>query len=226
MRQLLCSNKIACLAMNGWTNIIGDNVITNIAVAPSCSLMLDNVYVDNECHNAEWVADQVQRLFDEKEIGATFIGACMDNNSTNQSAWAILTNRYPKRYFFGCFSHCLHLLGADIFYTTNNELTGYPSGYPFEHLVNFVDVCKEIVNFFKNDHKDNNELGGTLKAVKLDCLNIVAGVTYWGFILNMLKSLSNSYDILFKCISQDDFIITSIAEQKQQREKVKQYLFV
>ncbi|RLO11673.1 hypothetical protein DYB28_002551 [Aphanomyces astaci] len=45
-----------------------------------------------------------------------------------------------------------------------NDVPRYPNGYPFEHLANFVDSCKDVVRFIRNNGQLKSALSSLQKA--------------------------------------------------------------
>ena len=120
----------------------------------------------------------------------------------------MLHEMFPSRYFQGCTSHGLHLFVKDVFAATKTKRAGqadaaYPDRYPFEPLLEFVAMCKDVVKFFHNHHVVKlQELQRTTGARRLS--SPVA--TRWGTIGAMCQTLLQSERHLHTMISARDFI--------------------
>jgi hypothetical protein len=146
-----------CLATDGWSNVRNEPIINYIAISPNKSLFLESVSTGEQGHNANFIAGDILRIM-QKFPDTKFSGVITDNTSANRNAWAQLKEKLPALFFQGCMSHGLHLLVKDIFAATKTRrqstcnVTAYPPGYPFEHLLNFANDVKDVVKFFHNHH--------------------------------------------------------------------------
>jgi hypothetical protein len=93
-----------------------------MAVLPSHTLFVESINTDNQAHNADWIAADLQRVMDSLEFNVA--GAVTDNTSTNKKAWGILHDRTPTRLFHGCVSHGKHLMVKDIFAASKRKPPG------------------------------------------------------------------------------------------------------
>jgi hypothetical protein len=127
-----------------------------MATSPSTTLFLESVSTGEQGHNAEWIASDIQRVM-KCYPTTSFAGVVTDNTSTNKNVWDQLSRKHPSAYFQGCTSHGLNLFVKDVFGATktkkarDTELT-YPINYPFEDLLEFIAICKDIVKLFHNNH--------------------------------------------------------------------------
>lgn len=215
--QLNSVNSRICITSDAWTNISNDPIINYMAMCNDSSLFLESVATEEQGHSAEWIANDIERVF--KTINGITCGACTDNTSANKSAWKILKKKFPTKFFYGCVSHGLHLFVKDIFAATktkrgHNEAT-YPDNYPFESLLEFAKSCKAVVKFFHNHHVVKAQLSKEQEARKLPQL-IAPAPTRWGTLEGCFKSLLHSENILHSIVSGRDFI-TGTRQQKEER---------
>jgi hypothetical protein len=126
------SNSVACITTDGWTNVKSDLIVNYMATSPECSLFLESVFTGQQGHNAAWIAQEIERVFQTYSL-KLFACAVTDNTSANKNAWEILKKKFPSSYFQGCCSHGLRLLVKDIFSATKTRKAGeinstYPVG--------------------------------------------------------------------------------------------------
>jgi hypothetical protein len=148
-----------CLTTDGWSNVCNDPIVNYMAVCPQKTIFLESVPTWEQSHSAEWIATDIERVI-KSHPDSRFCGAVTDNTSANRSAWMKLKLIFPNLFFQGCMSHGLHLLVKDIFAPSKTlrnadqegDAAAFPSGYPFEHLLNFAEDCKELVKYFHNHH--------------------------------------------------------------------------
>ena len=113
-------------------------------------------------------------------------------------------------------SHGLHLLVKDIF---GGGPTEYPTGYPFEDLLQFAIDCKEVVAFFHNHHVLKAKLKKALVAAKLSGL-VQPVPTRWDTLSGCFKSLRAADNVMSGLVS-DGFVTTGNAKQKEKRVATK-----
>jgi hypothetical protein len=194
-----------------------------MAVSPTKSLFLEALHTEEQGHDADWIATDLSRVIDS--LGDNVVGAVTDNTATNKKAWSELEKKYPTHFFHGCVSHGLHLLVKDIFAATKKDVPGggpaeYPTGYPFEDLLQFAIDCKEVVAFFHNHHVPKAKLKKALAAAKLSGL-VQPAPTRWGTLNGCFKSLRAADNILNGLVSERDFVTTGNAKQKEKRVAIK-----
>ncbi|RHZ33069.1 hypothetical protein DYB31_009882, partial [Aphanomyces astaci] len=101
-----------------------------------------------------------------------------------------------------------------------NDVPRYPNGYPFEHLANFVDSCKDVVRFIRNNGRLKSALSSLQKANHLGRL-VMPAPTRWCTLQQCLVSLHESESLLHDLVSARDFI-TGSADQRLRRMAVKE----
>ncbi|RHZ10072.1 hypothetical protein DYB37_013977, partial [Aphanomyces astaci] len=101
-----------------------------------------------------------------------------------------------------------------------NDVPRYPNGYPFEHLANFVDSCKDVVRFIRNNGQLKSALSSLQKANHLGRL-VMPAPTRWCTLQQCLVSLHESESLLHDLVSARDFI-TGSADQRLRRMAVKE----
>jgi len=142
-------------------------------------------------------------------------------------------------------SHGLNLLVKDIFAATktrkppSNEL-GFPDGYPFEHLLEFANNCKDVVKFFCNHHlmkvglENLQKKAGVKSLVKPAPTRFVIllfGVPLylnicslrWGTVLGCFQSIMDSERLLHQIVTERDFVSGS-SKQKEERQSIKTFI--
>ena len=133
------------------------------------SLFLESKYTGEQGHSASFLAEDTSQVI--KATPGSIGGAIMDHMQTNKSAWELLKKEYPGMFFQGCVPHGLHLFVKDIFSATKKKcgclVAGYPEGYPFKYILDFVHECKNIATFFHNHQAPKAKLKVALKAAKL-----------------------------------------------------------
>ena len=220
----LDSASSVCLTTDGWTNVENEPVVNYMAVANGTALFIESVNTGEQSHDAVWIAADTSRVL--TKFGDRAAGCLMDNTATNRAAWKILEENHPSKFFYGCTSHCLHLLTKDIFAATKTKrgrgsaVALYPDGYPFEQLLKFALACKEIVKFFHNHHVEKAQLTKALKDAKLNNLQAPAP-TRWGTLLKCFETLLAAENILNEAVTKRDFI-EGTARQKQTRKMVRE----
>ena len=121
-----------------------------MAVSPTKSLFLEAVHIEDQAHDAEWLAKDIMRVIDA--TGNSMVGCVTDNTASNKKAWEKLEEKYPNGFFHGCVSHGLNLFVKDIFAVKKQQegdgSLQYPADYLFEDLMTFTTDCKEVVCFF------------------------------------------------------------------------------
>ncbi|ETV76973.1 hypothetical protein H257_09380 [Aphanomyces astaci] len=96
-----------------------------------------------------------------------------------------------------------------------NDVPRYPNGYPFEHLVNFVDSCKDVVRIIRNNGRLKSALSSLQKANHLGRL-VMPAPTRWCTLQPCLVSLHESESLLHDLVSARDFI-TGSGDQRLRR---------
>ncbi|RHY98265.1 hypothetical protein DYB31_011006 [Aphanomyces astaci] len=72
-----------------------------------------------------------------------------------------------------------------------NDVPRYPNGYPFDHLANFVDSCKDVVRFIRNNGRFKSALSSLQNANHLGRL-VIHAPTQWCTLQQCLVSLHES----------------------------------
>ncbi|RHY68304.1 hypothetical protein DYB34_014324 [Aphanomyces astaci] len=187
------------------------------------SVILDSKYTEAQAHTAEWIAKDLEDTM--AALPANVCGACTDNTAANKGAWKILEAKFPTKFSHGCVCHALNLLVKDTFGPGKtkwggNDVPRYPNGYPFEHLANFVDSCKDVVRFIRNNGRLKSALSSLQKANHLGRL-VMPAPTRWCTLQQCLVSLHESESLLHDLVSARDFI-TGSADQRLRRMAVKE----
>ena len=203
-------------------NIYSDPIVNYMAVSGKFTLFIESLATGDQSHSAQWIADDIARVL--LDSPAVTCGACTDNTSTNKSAWKLLAKRFPSKFFHGCVSHCLNLLVKDIFAATKTKYGDsqdkrFPPSYPFEHLLNFAEQCKDVVKYFKNHHAVKAQLDREQDLFKLPKLCMPAA-TRWGSILACFTSLLKSENVLLNIVQGRNWLLTGTADQRAKRSKV------
>ena len=216
------SQSVVCVTSDAWTNICSDPIVNYMAVSATFTLFIESVATGEQSHSANWIADDISRVL--LAFPAVTCGACTDNTSTNKAAWKLLAKKFPSKFFHGCVSHGLNLLVKDIFAATktkhgNADERRFPLGYPFEHLLNFAEQCKDVVKYFKNHHGVKAQLNHEQNLFKLPKLCSPAP-TRWGSILACFVSLLKSERVLLSIVHGRHWLSTGTAEQRAKRSKI------
>ena len=203
-KVLSTEGQFVCITSDAWSNVTNDPVVDYMAVSPTKSLFLEGVHTEEQGHDADWIATNLSRVIDS--LGDNVVGAVTDNTTTNKKAWGELEKKYPTHFFHGCVSHGLHLLVKVIFAATKKDVPGggpaeYPTGYPFEDLLQFAIDCKEVVAFFHNHHVPKAKLKKALAAAKLSGL-VQPAPMRWGTLNGCFKSLRVADNILNSLVSE------------------------
>ena len=96
----------------------------------------------------------------------------------------------------------------------------YPTGYPFEDLLQFAIDCKEVVAFFHNHHVPKAKLKKALAAAKLSVL-VQPAPTHCSTLNGCFKSLPAAVNILNGLVSEPDFVTTGNTKRKGKRVAIK-----
>jgi hypothetical protein len=221
------NSNMVTVTTDAWSNIKNEPVVNYMAVNPGNSLFLEAVNTEEQGHDAEWIAKDLERVMES--LQCIVIGAITDNTATNKKAWKVLEEKFPSRFFHGCVAHGFHLFVKDIFLATktvrprgSGNPAKYPDDYPFEYLLQFVSSCKDIVTFFHNHHVLKAKLKVALQAAKLKSL-VQMVPTRWGTIRGLLQSLLDADTVLNSIVSERDFV-SGNARQKEQRQVIKDIL--
>lgn len=216
----------ACLTSDGWSNVSGDPVVNYMMNVDDHSLFLETVYTGKQSHNAEWIALDLGRVIDKmRKENVNICGAVTDNTSTNKAAWILLSRQYPDMFFQGCTSHALHLLVKDIFGPSKilqgRATKDYPINYPFKKLLDFVQLCKDIVTFFTQHHMVKAVLEELQKkqTPKSPAL-ISAAPTRWGSILAMMTAIKENFSLLIALVHSEEWM-GGILTRKQKTARSK-----
>ncbi|RHY17399.1 hypothetical protein DYB25_012222 [Aphanomyces astaci] len=220
-RRLGAPDTQVCLTTDGWSDVNMEPVVNYMNA--TMSVFLDSKYTEAQAHTAEWIAKDLEDTM--AALPANVCGACTDNTAANKGAWKILEAKFPTKLFPGCVCHALNLLVKDIFGPGKTKLGGndvprYPNGYPFEHLANFVDSCKHVIRFIRNNGRLKSALSSLQKANHLGRL-VMPAPTRWCTMQQCLVSLHESESLLHDLVSARDFI-TGSADQRLRRMAVKE----
>ena len=205
--QLNGVHNLVCITSDCWTNILSEPIITYMAINEKNSLFLESVSTAEESHTANWISEDMERIFDSSN--SNIVGAVTDNTAANKKAWGILQGIYPELFFHGCICHGLHLIVKDIFALEKRRIPptneyGYPTTYPFEELLLFTSSCKDIVNFFSNHHLMCAKLKKALNNAKIAGL-VSPGATRWGSILKCFQSILKAEPVLNAIVLHHNF---------------------
>ncbi|KAF4130774.1 hAT family C-terminal dimerization region [Phytophthora infestans] len=205
MLKVALDGKIVTLVTDGWTDINGLAVVNYVVVCGEYTFFLESVYTGTQAHDAEFLAADIERViakYDFLEVGAVVT----DNTNANKATWETLQNKFPKTFFHGCVCHGLHLLVKDIV-----------------KKVKWMDTlqsgCKEMVTFFKKNHKAWAELSAQLEEKDLQVL-AKPGDTRWGSLLKCFETVLAAEAILFSRVSARGFLKAKIKKQKKTRRGV------
>jgi Protein of unknown function (DUF 659) len=165
-----------CLTTDGWSNVKNDLTVNYMVGSLECSFFLESVMTGQQQHNHKYISEDIACIIQKYE-STEFAGAVTDNTSTNKKAWILLHHMFPSCYFQGCSSHGIHLFVKDIFAATKTKKTGnleakYPIGYLFQEMLEFINICKDIVKLFHKHHvvkAQLQELQKTTNACALGC---------------------------------------------------------
>jgi hypothetical protein len=242
------ANSYGCLISDGWTNTNGDSIINYMVSIPSKGeIFLESVNTQDHSHTSEYIANDISRVFD---LGYSLAGCVMDNTSANRKAQRILREKYPKKFFYGCICHGLHLLAKDLLgikekekkkkvsSTTASTSTSLPPtemisphneddmpevriANPLLDLAEFIETCKEVVIFFKKHGGLKHKLEEIQEESGFTKL-CLPGATRWGSVLSCIQSLQQSHDALFSLVSSTDFVASNLtAKQKEGRYAIQ-----
>ncbi|RHY22312.1 hypothetical protein DYB36_012356 [Aphanomyces astaci] len=216
-------NTQVCLTTDGWSDVNMETVVNCMAANATMSVFLDSKYTEAQAHKAEWIAKYLEDTM--AVLPANVCGACTDNTAANKGAWKILEAKFPIKFFHGCVCHCINLLVEDKFGpgTTKwggNEVPHYPNGYPFEHLANFVDSCKDVVWFIRNYGWLKSALSSLQEANHLGLL-VIPAPTRWCTLQQCLVSHHESESLLHDLVRARGFI-TGPADQRLRWMAVKE----
>ena len=211
------AKAVVCITTDGWTNIKNNTVVNYMVTSPEFSIFLESISTGQQRHNATWIAGDIQRVFSAYP-STLFAGAVTYNTSANKNAWQILSKKFPTKYFQGCCSHGLHLLAKDIFTARKTKKLGesepsYPIDYPFEDLLEFVEDCKDVVEFFHNHHVVKAQLQESQKVADVRLL-ARAAPTRWGKIQDMCNTILDSERALHTIVTARDFIVGTTAQKQ------------
>ena len=224
-----------CITTDGWSNIKNEPIVNYMAASPTVTLFLESVSTGTQGHSSQWIASDIHRII-ETYPKTIFAGAVTDNTSANKLAWRILAERHPSMYFQGCTSHGLNLLVKDILGATKTMKAGeeektYPTGYPFEYLLEFVKDCKDIVKVIQNNYILKRQLLEKQQASipKKPALAQPAP-TRWGSIKACCESILLSEGLLLEMVSLcrkfttggDGNLLSS--DQKKQRLRIQKII--
>lgn len=202
---LRLSGLVVTLETDAWTDINGMAVVNYVAVSGSLSFFLESVYTGNQSHDTDFlVADATRVLTKYKRL--TFGSVITDNTATNKAMWEVMQSQYPNLFFHGCVCHALHLLVKDLL-----ERLSW--------LRSLRDGCKELVAFFKRNHKLWFLLRLKLKEKKLRALAL-PGDTRWGSALACLDSVLAAESILFTIVSGRNFMDVKGKQQRTKRKTI------
>lgn len=219
-------DEIMCLTSDGWSNIHNKPVVNYMATSSSTTLFLESVLTGDQGHTSEWIAQDIDRVI-KLYPKTIFAGAITDNTTANKKAWALLYEMHPSMFFQGCTSHGLHLLVKDIFAATKTKKSGhleptYPTNYPFEVLLNFVEDCKDIVKLFYNSHALNHQLTSAQKSATPPKPALVRPApTRWGSIKGCCESILTSDVILVSIVTTREFCRAKSKAQQNERKRIQ-----
>lgn len=196
------------LVTDSWRNMRSESVVNYLCASTNVTLFLNSTEVTKERHTGEWICDQINNYFNEHRC---FIGACTDNTSANQKAWRLLSGLHPDKFFYGCNSHCLHLLVKDIFDKENDV---------FLDIHNIYEDCLEITKFFRSHIQEYSQLKSRLTEAGLRFLKMPAD-TRWGTIKNCMVEVLEAEQILHTYVNQRDWESCAGNKQLEIRQRLK-----
>lgn len=216
-------STFVCLITDGWSNTKNEPIVNYMAASPEKTVFLESVATGIQGHTSQWIAEDIDRIISSYP-DTNFAGVVTDNTSANKGAWDILKSKHPTMFFHGCVSHGLHLMVKDIFAATKTKKPGeqtatYPTGYPFEEMLQLALDCKDLVKFFNNHHAMKVKLRLMQQVEKLTALAQPAP-TRWGTLQQCFRSILNSERIIYTIVSERNFI-AGTAKQKEERQRLK-----
>ncbi|OWZ02083.1 Transposase [Phytophthora megakarya] len=134
----LCG-RVVTLETDGWTDMSGMAVINYMDVSGELSFFLESAYTGTQSHDTPFLVADAKRVL-TKYKHLNLCSVITDNTAANKSMWEAMQPDYPKMFFHGCVSHALHLMVKDMV-----------ERLPW--LKSMQDGCKELVVFFKRNHK-------------------------------------------------------------------------
>ena len=152
-------------------------------------------------------------------------GAVTYNTSTNKKAWRLLQEELLSCYFHGCCSYGMHHLVKDIVAAIKTKknckgMAMYPTDYPLETMLLFINRFKYVVKFFHNHHVLKallQELQKTVGAQGLVC----PALSQWGIIQQMCQTLLGCKHHLQTIFTAREFV-KGLSAQKAECRRVKE----
>lgn len=104
--------KFLAIQFDGWSNIRNEGVINVIITTPR-PVFYKSIATTVESQTGEYLAQQISKIIEE--VGASkILTVCTDSASANRLAWALLKEKYPHIFSYGCVAHILDLLLQDL----------------------------------------------------------------------------------------------------------------
>lgn len=211
-------NKHGTLITDGWSNINNEPVINYIFATPEKTYFLETIYTDSNRHTAEWLSGDIKRVI-EKYSDINIVGVVTDNTNANKSAWRILQEQYPGRFFYGCNAHGLHLLVKDLFSAPTNRNENQEVEFPLKILSDTVIKCMKITKFFKRHPLEYASLKHKFAEEGMRHLKL-AGDTRWGSIKNCIKEVLMGFTQIQALVTPRIWRSTGTSEQKQKKAEI------
>lgn len=183
--QAALSSKKASLITDAWTDISGQSLINYVVICDGNAYFLESVYIGDQLHDAAYLRGEVNHVMEKYEfLQATAL--VTDNTTTNQAMWRRLAAEHPKKFFYGCACHAVHLLVKDVV-----------------TRVKWLDTlqvnCRVLVVFFKSSYAMWSRLCMKLDAEKKKHL-AKPGDTRWGSLYSCFESILGAEAILFSTV--------------------------
>jgi hypothetical protein len=134
-----------CVTRDGWSNTRQESIVDYMI----CTPLEDPVFYSAKdtganSHTSEYLKTDIISEMNsiESDTGADVVGVVSDNASNIKKALKDLQTQYPKKFFFHCFPHGLHLLIGDMLRSN-------------EELQKIKEQAQTLVKFFRNHHCPN-----------------------------------------------------------------------
>jgi len=176
--SMLLDNATFCITSDGWMNVRNDPIVNYMATSPRISLFLESLSTGEQGHNADWIATDIHRVM-TPHAEYNFRGCHHRQYVYEQECLEAALDITPfcllPRMYIAWPSFAIKTKKADDVEST------YPLDYPFEHLLDFIVDCKDIVKLFRNNHVLKAQLDGFQKIAGVRSL-IRPAPTRWGTI--------------------------------------------
>ena len=218
------SPKYLCMTTDGWSDIFKEPVVIYMVSDCASTIFLESKHTQTQAHTGQFICADIIRVM--KTLSKPVIGAVTDVTSAHQLAWKLLEEKFPGRFFYGCFCHTLQLLVKDLF----EDIPSAPSTSQsvFGALAAFVKECKTLCVHIRNTqglnsrYQELRNIHGGLR-LQLPC------VTRWGRHLKMLQVLKGARVAICKLVEDDVWYPNGTgkslkAETKELRRRLKTFV--